>query len=387
MSIEMAGRLKKLPPYIFAEIDKKKKALMAAGKDVINLGVGDPDQPTPKFIIDAAAEAMKDPATHQYAFDNGDPAFRQAIADFMQKRYGVKLDPATEVYPTLGSKEAIAHLPVAFVDPGDVVLYPEPGYPPYRTGSMFLGGVPVAMELKRENNFFPDFAKIPASLARHVKILWLNYPNSPTGKLATKAFYTEAIAWAKKYNVLIAQDMAYGEMAFEGRALSILEFPEARDIAIEFHSCSKTFNMTGWRVGWACGAPQLIKGLGIIKSNVDSGIFTALQRAATVALQKYDSWAPQMVSLYKKRRDVFYRELNAIGWNCTPPEATFHCWLPTPKGVTSMDCATKLLEEAAIVTVPGSGFGPAGEGYIRAVLTVNEERLALAAQRIKAIKF
>ncbi len=387
MAIELAGRLKKLPPYIFAEIDKKKKALMAAGKDVINLGVGDPDQPTPQFIIDALADAARDPSTHQYALDNGDPAFRQAIAGFMQRRYKVKLDPATEIYPTIGSKEGIAHLPVAFVDPGDVVLVPEPGYPPYRTGAQFVGGVAVALELRRENQFFPDFSTIPASLARQVKILWLNYPNSPTGKLATRAFYETAVAWAKKYNVILAQDMAYGEMAYEGRALSILELPEARDIAIEFHSCSKTFNMTGWRVGWACGAPSLVKGLGIVKSNVDSGIFTAVQRAATVALDRYEAWAPQMVAMYKKRRDVFYRELNAIGWQATPPEATFHCWLPTPKGVSSMDCATKLLEEAAIVTVPGSGFGPAGEGYIRAVLTVNEERLAQAAQRIKAIRF
>jgi len=387
MPFAVAERFRRLPPYLFAEIDKKKKAAVAAGRDVINLGIGDPDTPTPRVIIEALQKAAEDPATHQYALDNGDPAFRREIARFMQKRFGVALDPEAEVYPTIGSKEALANLAFAFVNPGDVTLVPEPCYPVYRGATYFAGGLPVYMDLKAENDFFPDLDAVDPRDAARTKVLWLNYPNSPTGKLATKAFFEKAVAFAKRHGCLIVQDAAYTEMAFDGRALSILEIPGGRDVAVELHSCSKTFSMTGWRVGWACGNGDLIAGLGRMKSNVDSGIFTAIQRAATVALQHYDEIVPPLMAMYKRRRDVFCSGLRAIGWNVRPPEGTFYCWIPIPKGHTSAQVCARLLDEADIVTTPGNGFGAPGEGYIRATLTVPEQRLALAVERIKKLKW
>jgi LL-diaminopimelate aminotransferase len=376
-----------LPPYLFAEIDKKKKAAVAAGKDVINLGVGDPDTPTPKVIIDALAEAAKDPATHQYALDNGDPVFRETISKWFAKRYGVKFDPATEIYPTIGSKEAIAHFPLAFLNPGDAALIPEPGYPPYRSGTVFAGGVPIPMDLARANGFFPDLDRIDPRLAKTARIIYVNYPNSPTGVLATRAFFEKLVRFAASYDLIIIQDAAYAEMAYEGRAISIFEVEGARERAVEFHSCSKTFNMTGWRVGFAVGGRELIAGLGRIKTNVDSGIFTAIQRAATVGLNHYDELVPPLVAMYRRRRDTFCTGLKGIGWDVQPPQATFYVWIPVPKGLKSADVTIKLFDEASIVTTPGSGFGLSGEGYIRATLTAPEDRLAEAVRRIKALKW
>ncbi len=384
---EIASRLKKLPPYLFAEIDKKKKAAIAAGRDVINLGIGDPDTPTPDFIIEALARAARDPATHQYALDNGDPAFRKEIAAFMKRRYGVSLNPDSEIYPTIGSKEAIAHFPLAFIEPGDMALIPDPCYPPYRSGVIFAGGVPVYMDLEAENDFFPDFGKVDPRDAVRARILYLNYPNSPTGKLATRDFFRDAVAFAEKYDLIIVQDAAYGEMSFSEPAISILEIPGARERAVEFHSMSKTFNMTGWRVGFAAGAAELISGLGRIKTNVDSGIFTAIQRAATEALRRYEEVVPGLTKMYRERRDVFISGLKKAGWKVRPPEATFYCWIPCPKGWSSADTCARLLEEADIVTTPGNGFGTAGEGYIRATLTVEAKRLAEAAARIAKISW
>jgi LL-diaminopimelate aminotransferase len=376
-----------LPPYLFAEIDKRKKAAIAAGKDVINLGIGDPDTPTPKVIIDALAEAARDPATHQYALDNGDPTFRRTIAKFMEKRYCVKFDPDTEIYPTIGSKEAIAHFPLAFLNPGEAAFIPEPGYPPYRGGTIFAGGVPIPMDLTRANGFFPNLDGIDPRIAKMARMIFLNYPNSPAGVMATKEFFQKAIKFANTYDLIIVQDAAYAEMAFEGRALSIFEVEGARERAIEFHSFSKTFNMTGWRVGFAVGNKELIAGLGKIKTNVDSGIFTAIQRAATVGLENYDKLVPPLVAMYKKRRDTFCGGLKKIGWDVWPPQATFYVWIPVPKGYKSADVTVKLLEEASIVTTPGNGFGLPGEGFIRATLTAPEERLAEAVQRIKSLKW
>ena len=387
MSFPIAERFRRLPPYLFAEIDKKRKAALAAGHDVINLGVGDPDTPTPKLIIEALQKAAEDPGTHTYALDNGDPAFRRQISAFFQKRFGVKLDPDTEIYPTIGSKEALANFAFAFVNPGDLTLVPEPCYPVYRGATYFAGGIPLYMDLRPENDFFPDLEAIDPRDAARAKVLWLNYPNSPTGKLATRAFFERAVAFAKKHGCIILQDAAYTEMYFEAKALSILEIPGGKDVALELHSCSKTFSMTGWRVGWAAGNKELIAGLGRMKSNVDSGIFTAIQRAAGVALEHYDEIVPPLMAMYKKRRDTFCSGLQAIGWNVRPPEGTFYCWIPVPKGQTSAQVCTRLLEEAHIVTTPGNGFGAPGEGYIRATLTVPEERLAEAVARIKKLKW
>lgn len=379
---EIASRLKKLPPYLFAETDKKKKAAIAAGRDVINLGIGDPDQPTPAFIIEAMHEAAKDPATHQYALDNGDPVFRKEIAAFMDRRFGVRVDPETEVYPTIGSKEAIAHFPMAFVDPGDIALIPEPCYPPYRSGVIFSGGVPIYMDLTRENGFFPELDKVDPRDAARARLLYLNYPNSPTGVLATREFFERAVAFAQKHDLIVVQDAAYAEMSYGQPAMSILQVPGAKECSIEFHSLSKTFNMTGWRVGFAVGDARLIEGLGRVKTNVDSGIFTAIQRAGTVALRRYEDVVPALVKMYRERRDAFIGGLRQIGWNAASPESTFYCWIPCPKGYGSEKACSRLLEEADIVTTPGNGFGRPGEGYIRATLTVPTPRLAEAAGRI-----
>lgn len=387
MPFPVADRFKHLPPYLFAEIDKRKKAAVAAGHDVINLGIGDPDTPTPKVIIDALKEAADDPSTHQYALDNGDPAFRKQIAAFFKKRFKVELDPETEIYPTIGSKEGLANFAFAFVNPGDITLVPEPCYPVYRGATYFAGGVPLYMDLTEENDFFPDFDRIDPRDAKRAKVLWLNYPNSPTGKLATKAFFEKAVAFAKKHEIIILQDAAYTEMFFDGPALSILEIPGGKDVALELHSCSKTFSMTGWRAGWACGNRELVAGLGRMKSNVDSGIFTAVQRAATVALQHYDEIVPPLMAMYKQRRDTFCNGLKSIGWKVRPPEATFYCWIRVPQGYTSTQTTMKLIDEAHIITVPGNGFGAPGEGYIRATLTVPEARLAEAVDRIKKLKW
>ncbi len=384
---DVAERLKALPPYLFAEIDKKKKAAIAAGRDIINLGVGDPDTPTPDFIIDALAEAARDPGTHQYALDNGAAEFRKAIADFMKRRFEVDVDPDGEVYPTIGSKEAIGHLPLAFVNPGDTVLIPEPGYPPYRSGTIFCGGEAFALPLAEERGFIPDLEAVPADVRKRAKILWLNYPNSPTGVVASKEFLKEAVDFCGENEIILAMDAAYAEMVFEGRAVSILEIDGARDVAIEFHSLSKTFNMTGWRVGWAAGSREIVGALGRVKTNLDSGIFTAVQRAGVAALKHYDEVHEKMTALYLGRRDCFCDGLLSKGWKLVKPAATFYVWARCPRGWTSEKTATRILEEADVVMTPGNGFGAAGEGYVRAALTVGEERLAEAVERIGKLEW
>jgi len=382
---ELSERLQKLPPYLFAEIDRKKKAAIAAGRDIINLGIGDPDRPTPQFIIDALAEGANDPATHQYALDNGDPELRRTISEFFARRYAVELDPDTQVYPTIGSKEAINHFPLAYLNEGDAALVPEPGYPPYRSGVIFAGADPVLMPLLAGNDFFPDLGAIAEADAARAKAIYVNYPNSPSGKLATKEFFADVLEYAEAHDLIVVQDAAYAEMSYGGRALSILEMPGAMERSIEFHSLSKTFNMTGWRVGWACGSADLVAGLGRIKTNLDSGIFTAVQRAATAALEGYDSFVPGLVEMYQGRRDAFCDKLNELGLKVDPPEATFYCWIACPEGYSSTDAASRILEEADVVVTPGLGFGPSGEGFIRATLTVNAERLVEAAERMAGL--
>ena len=386
MPFQFAERVSKLPPYLFAEIDRKKQAAMKAGRDVIDLGIGDPDTPTPDFIIEALTTAAADPATHRYPLGAGDSEFRREIAAFFARRFDVKLDPDGEIYPTIGSKEAIAHLPLAWINPGDVVLVPEPGYPPYSSGALFAGGVPVGMDLLPENGFLPDFGRIEPRIAEQAKILWLNYPNSPTGVLASREFYRDAVAFAKQHNIILAQDAAYTEMYYGEKPLSILEIDGARDVAIEFHSLSKTFNMTGWRVGFAAGNREIIRGLAKVKANVDSGVFTAIQRAGAAALRNYEQFVPDLRKLYRRRRDVFCDGLNRIGWPCTPPAATFFVWIPVPAGQSSEQTAGRLLDEADIVCAPGNGFGRPGEGFIRATLTVSEQRLAEALERIAKLE-
>ena len=377
-----AERLQKLPPYLFAEIDKKKKAAIAAGRDVINLGVGDPDRPTPNAIIKSLQHHVENPAFHQYALDQGAPEFRQSIAAFLKKRYGVDVDPNTEVLPLIGSKEGIAHFPLAVLNPGDISLVPDPCYPVYRSSSWFAGADVYSMPLEPALGFRPDLDAIPHDVYKRARLLFLNYPNNPTGGVADLAFFAQVVALANDHNLVIAQDAAYNEMSFEAPAPSILQVPGAKDVSVEFHSLSKTFNMTGWRVGFAVGGAPLIAALGQVKANTDSGIFTAIQFAGKTALDDYDTLTPPIRALYKERRDAFIGALQKIGWDVPAPRATFYVWIPCPAGYSSTELCGKLLDEADVVTTPGLGFGRTADGYIRAALTVETPRLLEAVERI-----
>ena len=385
--MKFSQRIEKLPPYLFAEIDRKKKAAIERGVDVISLGVGDPDHPTPPHIIQAGQAAMANPANHQYPFGAGLMTFRKAIAAWMQKRFDIQLDPATEIYSVIGSKEGLGHLPLAFLNPGDVALVPDPAYPVYKNATLFAGGEPYLMPLTEERNFLPDFGSIPADILRRARLMFLNYPNNPIAAVAPRAFLEEVVRLAKKNNLIVAFDNAYSEMYFAEPPLSFLQIPGAKDVGIEFHSLSKTFNMTGWRIGWVCGNADLIKGLAQIKDSVDSGAFQAIQEAARAALSEPQTCVEEMRALYRKRRDLFVEKMRQAGWQLPSPAATFYIWAHTPKGFTSTETAARLLEEAGVVCTPGVGFGPSGEGYVRFALTVKEPRLIEAVERITKVKW
>jgi len=375
-------RLQKLPPYLFAEIDKKKKAAIAAGRDVINLGVGDPDRPTPEPIIRSMQKHVENPAFHQYALDQGAPELRESIAAFCKARYGLDLDPETEILPLIGSKEGIAHFPLAVLNPGDISLVPDPCYPVYRSSSMFAGGDVYSMPLERSLGFRPDLDAIPADVYALARLMFLNFPNNPTGGVADLDYYQKVVNQARTHQFVVAQDAAYNEMYFDKPAVSILQVPGAKDVAVEFHSLSKTFNMTGWRVGFAIGGEPMISALKQVKANTDSGIFTAIQFAAKTALDEYDAITPPIRALYKERRDAVVGALRKLGWDVPTPEATFYVWIPCPKGYSSTDLCGRLLEEANVVTTPGLGFGRTADGYIRVALTVETPRLLEAVDRI-----
>ena len=388
MNFMVSERLKKLPPYLFAEIDRVKRELRSQGKELIDLGVGDPDQPTPPHVIEALARAARDPSTHTYALDSGMEELREAIADWYLRRFGVELDPATEVLPLLGSKEGIAHIPLAFINPGDVALVPSPAYPVYAIATTFAGGTPYEMPLVKENNFLPDLSAIPEEVLGKAKMMFLNYPNNPTAALATLDFFKTVVDFAEKHNIMICHDFAYSEMAFDGYVPpSFLETPGAKDVGIEFHSLSKTYNMTGWRIGWAAGNSEIIGGLGRIKSNIDSGIFEAIQVAGIEALEGDQQCIADMRAIYTERRDILVAGLKNLGINAEAPKATFYVWFEAPSGYTSSSFAGLLLEKAGIVATPGNGFGDPGEGYVRMALTVSKERLAEAVRRMAEIGF
>jgi len=389
MTIKYADRIEKLPPYLFAEIDRKKKAAMDRGVDIISLGVGDPDRPTPEFIIQAGQQALARAANHQYPFGAGLLTFRKAIADWFHRRFKVRLDPASEIYSLIGSKEGLGHLPLAFLNPGDVALVPDPAYPVYKNATLFAGGEPYLMPLKEERGFLPDLNAIPASVLSRAKILFLNYPNNPIAAMAPRAFLEEVVAFAKKHNLIVAYDNAYSEMYYEEPPLSFLEIPGAKEVGVEFHSLSKTFNMTGWRIGWVCGNPALIKGLATIKDSVDSGAFQAIQEAGIAALTHSESepFIKEMRALYKRRRDLFVGAMTQAGWTLPKPGATFYMWAHTPQGKTSTEVAGRLLDEVGVVCTPGVGFGPSGEGFVRFALSVEEKRMMEAVERIKTVKW
>jgi LL-diaminopimelate aminotransferase len=385
-SFVKSERLRNLPPYLFAEIDRKKKAAMAAGRDVINLGVGDPDRPTPEPIIRALQQAVEVPAYHQYALDQGAPELRRSIASFCKRRYGLDLDPDSEILPLIGSKEGLAHFPLAVLNPGEISLVPDPCYPVYRSSTWFAGGEVYTMPLVPSLGFTPDFDAIPLDVWHLARLMFLNYPNNPTGATVNLAFYQNVVERARQHDLIVAQDAAYNEMYFETPPPSILQVPGAKDVAIEFHSLSKTFNMTGWRVGFAIGSAPVIAALGQVKANSDSGIFTAIQMAAKTALDEYETITPPLRALYRERRDAFVGGLRAIGWDVPTADATFYVWVPCPKGIGSMELCARLLDEVDVVTTPGVGFGKSADGFIRATLTVETPRLLEAVDRIGRIK-
>lgn len=386
MKIEISRRLRSLPPYIFVEIDKMKKEAIVSGRDIIDLGVGDPDVPTPMHIIESLYESAQDPSNHRYALSYGMPQLRKEIANWYKKRFSVELDPDAEVLPLLGSKEGIAHIPLAFINPGDEALVPDPCYPPYKSGTIFAGGICHIMPLLEQNGFLPDLGKIDYQVAKRAKIMFLNYPNNPTTAVASETFFKKVVDFASENNIIVCHDAAYSEIYLDDyKPLSFLQIDGAKEVGVEFHSLSKTYNMTGWRIGFATGNREVIKALAEVKANIDSGIFQAVQFAGIVALKTNDSHIDKLNQMYKSRRNILLDGLNAVGWKVPKPKATFYVWTPVPPGYTSTELSKMLLEKCDIVTTPGVGFGPNGEGYIRMALTVSEERLKEAMDRIKKL--
>ena len=385
LPFEESQRLKKLPPYLFLEIDRAKRRAVEKGVKVIDLGVGDPDQPTPEFIQKAMIRAVKAPQNHHYPLDRGSVLFRQAVSAWCKKRFGVLFDAESEILPLIGSKEGIAHLPLAFLNPGDVSLVPDPCYPPYKSGTHFAGGITHLMPLKETNGFLPDLDAVPPGVLKQAKLVYINYPNNPTGAVAPRPFYEKLVKWATQHKLLIASDLAYSEVYFgKERPLSIFEIAGAREVAIEFHSLSKTCNMTGWRVGFAIGRAELISALLRVKSNIDSGVFTAVQVTAIEALKNSFGFSKKTNLLYRRRRDILVAGLKALGFPVKPNPATFYLFTRLPGAARdSMHFCRDLLENTGIVATPGVGFGVSGEGYVRFALTVSEPLIREAIARMK----
>lgn len=380
-----ATRLDHMAPYLFAQIDAKRDALRAGGVDVISLGIGDPDLPTPAHIVDAMAAAVRDPQNHRYPDYAGSDAYRAACASWMERRFGVEVDPQREVLALIGSKEGIAHLCTAFLDPGDYVLAPSIGYPVYAGGATLASANAHFMPMREEDGFLADFSQVPDEVLARAKIMFLGYPNNPTGACATEEYFDRAIAFCLEHDLLLAHDNAYCDICFDGyRAPSILERPRARECCIEFFSLSKSYNMTGWRIAFACGNERAVGALGTVKNNLDSGPFTAVQDAAVAALAGSQDCVAELCALYERRRNLVVDALRSIGMECAVPKATIYVWAKVPSGETSASFATRLLERAHVIVTPGSGYGPGGEGYVRISLTTPDDRLLEAARRMKA---
>jgi LL-diaminopimelate aminotransferase len=388
MEIRYNEKLKKLPPYLFIEIDRKKKEALERGADIISFGVGDPDLPTPQHIVKSMQKAVAKSANHQYPFGAGLLSFRNAVVDMYKKRFEVCLN-ADEVCALIGSKEGIGHVHLGFVNPGDVVLIPEPGYPVYNTGAIFTDGVPYFMPLLEKNDFLPDLSEIPVEVIKKAKIIFVNYPNNPTAAVASKEFYLKLIEFAKKNNIIVAADAAYSEIYYDEneRPSSFLEFPGAKEVGIEFHSLSKTYNMTGWRIGWVCGNKEVVSGIAKVKDNYDSGVFQAIQEAAVTALTSSQECVENSRKIYRNRRDILVEGLKRLGWGVNLPKASFYVWAKVPNGYTSSQVVSKLLDESAIICTPGNGMGKSGEGYVRFALTVCVPRIKEALDRISKIKW
>lgn len=386
--IEVATRIKTLPPYLFAAIDKMKQAAMAKGVDIINLGIGDPDLPTPAPIIESLAQAAKNPKHHQYPSYEGMLSFRTAVADWYKRRFNVTLNPADEVLTLIGSKEGIGHIHLAFVDPGDIVLVPSPGYPVYPVGTGFCGGISHIMPLTKANGFLPDLDAIPKDVAKKAKLMWLNSPNNPTSVIMSKDYFKRVVEFAQENQIIVCHDAAYSEIYYDGKPpVSFMEIDGAKDVGVEFHSLSKTYNMTGWRLGFVVGNKDVLAGLGKVKSQLDSGCFQAIQEAGITALSLDDSVTDELRKIYQERRDTLVPGLKQLGLEVDPPPAAFYIWVTVPKGYSSASFTAHLLEKAGIVTTPGNGFGAPGEGYIRMTVCTTKERLAEAVERIRKVGF
>jgi len=384
--IEYAKRIKEIPPYLFSELDEIKKELERKGVDLINLSIGDPDLPTPRFIIEKLKEAVEDSRTHRYPPYSGIPEFKDAVAQWYRGRFQVNLVPEKEVIALIGSKEGIAHIPLAFVDPGDYALVPDPGYPVYKTSTMFAGGIPYSMPLLEENNFLPDLSRIPEEIAKKAKLMFLNYPNNPTSAVAEEEFFKEVVKFASRYHIIVCHDAAYSEIAYNGyRPISFLQTEGAKEVGIEFHSLSKTFNMTGWRIGFAVGNRLILEGLAKLKTNIDSSLFQAIQLAGREALLKEPSPAEEFRKIYQERKEVMVKGLGQKGLKVFDPLATFYLWIKVPQDYTSGSFCKRLLSETGIISTPGNGFGIHGEGYVRMALTVDRKRLEEAVDRISSL--
>ena len=383
MKVTYADRINELPPYLFEKIDQLKAEMQKKGADIIDLGVGDPDLPTPKPIVEVLQREAERPENHRYPFTRGMEEFRRSVADWYNRRFDVSVNQATDVVSVIGSKEGISHVPVAFVNPGDVVLVPEPSYPVYAITTKFSGGEVSYMPLLEKNGYLPDLGAIDDDTARRAKLMYLNYPNNPTSAVVEESYFKDVIRFAKKHNIIVVHDAAYTELYFDSqRPISFLEVEGAMDVGMEIHSLSKTFNMTGWRVGCAVGNSEIVGGLGKAKSNMDSGIFQPIQAAAAFALDHADELSVPIRDIYRSRRDVLASALEKAGLVCETPTATFYFWVQVPDGYTSESFTALMLETAHIVVTPGSGFGPSGEGYIRLTLCTTEERLNEAGNRI-----
>ena len=379
--MRLAKRIESLPPYLFAELDRKLEAKRAEGVDVISLGVGDPDLPTPEHIVDAMREAVLEPSNHRYPSYYGSLEFRTAVAAWYGRRFGVELDPETEVMALIGSKEGIGHIAFAFVDPGDEALIPDPGYPVYGVSTRLAGGTPVSLPMPADSGFLPDLDAVV--VGERTKALWLGFPSNPTAAVADVPAFETAVAFAREHDLVLLHDAAYSEITFDGYvAPSVLQVAGAKDVALEFGSASKSYNMTGWRIGWAAGSAEAIRALGIVKTNLDSGQFTAVQRAAIVALEGPAEHLDELRATYQRRRDLVVETLNGLGWDVKPPLGSCYVWVPVPEGDTSMSFSDRLLDLAGVFVAPGSGYGRGGEGYVRFSLTVPDDRLAEAMERL-----
>ncbi len=385
MSFRPSDRLTKLPPYLFAEFERKRAALEKQGKDIVNLGIGDPDQPPPRLLLETMKAHLRDEGVHQYSSSQGIEEFRSAVASFMKKRYGLALENR-EICLGIGSKELIAHMPLALTNPGDVVLCPEPGYPPYRSGTLFALSEPYVMPLRKERGFLPDLDSIPADVLKRAKILYVNYPNNPTGAVAPREFYAKCVEFAKAHGLLVVSDEAYAELYYGKPPCSFLELPGARDVGVAVHSMTKTFSMAGWRVAWVCGNAEVVEIIRGFKANCDSGQFMGFQKAVAKVLTKGTGDMKSIRAMYKRRRDLFVKGCRKLGWDVTSPEAGLYIWFEVPaKGLTSMQFAERALE-AGVIMLPGSGFGQAAEGFMRVALTVTEDRIREAVKRLATLK-